>query len=154
MLLLPPICAEFSRCEQFNSIVREYNVHRQACSRDIVERFAKVEHMQLLPKQDSDRQAILYDKIKLKTFKLKLIIITDVQCHVYRCGSRIQEFIDSPQTQHYLYGTNMRELYTDKEIYQPGCLRKVDLFCTHVLSTLCIFKAILRYWVEVMSKDY
>ena len=38
------------RCEAFNKVMKNYNFHtnRQACSRDIATRFAKVETLQLL----------------------------------------------------------------------------------------------------------
>ena len=108
------------RCEHFNSIMREYNIHgnRKACSRDVVTRFARLEAIRLLKEGDgSGRNRYIQAKA--------ILMYIYIYFFLFRCGAALHKLLDSPEVVHFLYGTPYRDILSHKEIYQPGTLRKV-----------------------------
>ena len=45
---------------------------------------------------------------------------------LYRCGEGLRQLLQSVEVQSLLHGTTTTSLNRNKEIYQPGALRKVD----------------------------
>ena len=61
-------------------------------------------------------------------------LITIVQLHYYQyfwllvsCGEGLKELYKQYQVQHFINHVPVRDLVHEKGIYQPGCLRKVQI---------------------------
>lgn len=50
-----------------------------------------------------------------------------------RCGKDLETLFLTPTVQHFLNSTPMRELHSDKVIYQPGTLRMVGALYSEFL---------------------
>ena len=98
--------------------MREYNLHgnRKACSRDIARRFAKFEALNLVCSGAN---------IPGSGRLLNLVTQTNILPMIPRCGRGLQELMKSCIIKHQLTGDSMRDLNKEKDIFAPGCLRKV-----------------------------
>lgn len=113
------VCA--CRCESFNGVMRQYNVNsnRQSSSRDIATKFSIFEQLRLLC-DGGGHVRYVYSYFPLLFFWA---------IKIYSAGRSLKNLYLSYAVQQYLFGTPMRVLAPDKEIYQHGSLRKVGTIC-------------------------
>ena len=123
-------CVYLFRCEAFNRIIRNYNVHgnRQASSRDIAVKFSSIEHLRYL----SDGGLVSGSRY-MYTGLAKTII--QFFLSFVRCGEGLCHLFHTDVVQNFVHGTSMREIHGDKSIYQPGTLRKVIHFRVNSTSS-------------------
>ena len=87
---------------------------RRACSRDIANRFARYEALQLLHSKNSSVRLVGH------VYSYKIFMLS-----TYRCGESLTHFMSKPFVEHFFNGTPMKNILCDKNIYAPGQLRKV-----------------------------
>ena len=56
-----------------------------------------------------------------------------------RCGKDLKEMFSTPTIQHFINCKPMCEVYCDKEIYQPGTLRKVQMLYSSLFNQELLF---------------
>uniref|UniRef100_A0A1X7UZ35 Uncharacterized protein n=1 Tax=Amphimedon queenslandica TaxID=400682 RepID=A0A1X7UZ35_AMPQE len=97
----PTQCYNTERYESYNSLVRAQNIfgNRQSPSRDIATNFAVQQHLTFICSRGY--------------FEGK------------QCGEQLYSIYLSTQVQQFLRGVSIKKTQSDKDIYQPGCLRKL-----------------------------
>ena len=114
------------RYEAFNALVRIQNIfsNKKSPSKDIAYRFSVIEHMRMLCQSrgyiNPDGSVIRYT---IHISYMHVSVMTDYA----RCGEGLIRLYNTPEFQSFInYSSiNTTELLLTKEIYQPGCLRKV-----------------------------
>lgn len=114
----PTECYNTERYEAFNSVVRAQNIYgnRHSPSKDIAYNFAVLQHLRFL--------------------------CSGGYCDGRQCGEGLQHLYSSPQIQIYLNCLPTSEVLQEKQIYQPGCLRKlshgtVPCKLLNVMTSMC-----------------
>ena len=69
----------------------------------------------------------------------------------FRCGKGLQSLYSSPVVKHYFNNVTLRELNSERRIYQCGALRKVNIVTNDVYAkSTCVF-SVTAFWKVIIS---
>ena len=69
----------------------------------------------------------------------------------FRCGKGFQSLYSSPVVKHYFNNVTLRELNSERRIYQRGALRKVNIVTNDVYAKCtCVF-SVTAFWKVIIS---